>query len=121
MSRHQPFSEADQYIGERIREARIAAGLSQEDLAHMLGISYQQIQKYERGHNRISGLRMGRLMTALNRPFTYFIPNATDIRSIPALSAQLANKEGLRVAELWPRLSPARRALIVKLAEEFVA
>jgi transcriptional regulator with XRE-family HTH domain len=110
-------TEPDKYIGERIKEARIAASLSQKDLADMLGVSYQQIQKYESGHNRISGARMGRLITALNRPFTYFFPSTSDVRAAPAMSAMLASKHGQRVATKWPTLAPAWQAWVAETVE----
>jgi transcriptional regulator with XRE-family HTH domain len=99
-------TEYDRYIGQRIREARIAATLSQSDLADMLGVSYQQIQKYEKGRSRISGARLDRLVSAVNRPFNYFFPNATDIRQAPAVSAFMATKLGQQLAEDVPQLTP---------------
>lgn len=103
----------DRYIGERIREARIAAEISQEDLADMIGTSYQQVQKYESGRNRVNGARFDRLCTALNRPLSYFFPAADNVRNVPALSAFLASKEAQRIAEAWPRLSPRWQAWVV--------
>jgi transcriptional regulator with XRE-family HTH domain len=110
-------TEPDKYIGERIKEARIAASLSQKDLADMLGVSYQQIQKYESGHNRISGASMGRLVTALNRPFSYFFPSTSDIRAAPAMSAMLANKYGHRVVAKWSSVPPVWQAWIAETVE----
>lgn len=110
-------TETDKYIGERIKEARIAASLSQKDLADMLGVAYQQIQKYETGHNRISGSRMGRLVVALNRPFTYFFPSTSDIRAAPAMSAMLANKHGQRVVTKWSAVPPVWQAWIAETVE----
>jgi transcriptional regulator with XRE-family HTH domain len=50
--------EADLDIGARLRTARLAAGLTQERLGKKLGITFQQIQKYEKGANRLSGSRL---------------------------------------------------------------
>lgn len=112
-------TEQDKFIGQRIREARIAGRHSQKDLADMLGVSYQQIQKYENGHNRIAGARMGRLMVALNRPFAYFFPTTADIRDAPTLlSALLATKDGQQIAKDFPRLPPQYRRLVVQLVAE---
>lgn len=110
-------TDHDRYIGERIREARLAAKMSQEHLAHMLGTSYQQIQKYENGKNRVNGGRIGRLCVALNRPLEYFFPSAGDIRAMPFLSAFLATKEGLELAKICPQLAPADRALVLTTAK----
>jgi transcriptional regulator with XRE-family HTH domain len=77
------ITDIDRYIGQRIREARIAAKLSQDDLGNMLGVSYQQIQKYESGQSRIAGVHFGRLVSALNRPMPWFFPNSTEVRMPP--------------------------------------
>jgi transcriptional regulator with XRE-family HTH domain len=51
-------SDVDNYIGARVREFRLALGMSQENLAKQLGVSFQQIQKYEGGRNRVSAARL---------------------------------------------------------------
>jgi len=48
----------DEYIGARIREGRVALNLSQEQLARALGVSFQQIQNYEKGANGVSAVRL---------------------------------------------------------------
>lgn len=110
-------TEHDRYIGQRIREARLASHISLTDLADMLGVSYQQLQKYESGENRVSGARINRLVTALNRPLAYFFPNVTDVRSLPTLSALLANKHGQKVAENFPRLKPRLQIWVADTVE----
>jgi transcriptional regulator with XRE-family HTH domain len=51
-------SVIDEYIGARIREGRVALNLSQEQLARALGVSFQQIQNYEKGANGVSAVRL---------------------------------------------------------------
>jgi len=63
---------ADTYIGQRIRERRIIMGISQEKLANALGLTFQQIQKYEYGTNRISAGRLHDVTKALGVDITYF-------------------------------------------------
>ena len=63
---------ADRYVGLRIRERRIMAGLSQQQLAGLIGITYQQAHKYERGLNRISAGRLFAIAQALNVPVEWF-------------------------------------------------
>lgn len=55
----------DEHIGKRLRQRRNMLGLTQEKLGSMIGVTFQQIQKYERGHNRIGGSRMYSLCNAL--------------------------------------------------------
>ena len=63
---------ADDHIGERIRERRIMLGLTQHQLAEMIGVTYQQAHKYERGINRVSAGRLFEIARALSTPITYF-------------------------------------------------
>lgn len=62
----------DDYVGERIRIRRTELGLTQEDLARQLHISYQQVQKYETGANRISAGRLYEIAGELNASVAYF-------------------------------------------------
>lgn len=57
--------DEDKVLGARVRARRIALGLSQKDLADALGVTFQQVQKYESGSNRISAFAMYRLATLL--------------------------------------------------------
>jgi len=62
----------DLHVGERIRERRAELGLTQEDLGGALRISYQQIQKYETGANRVSAGRLFEIAAALEVSISYF-------------------------------------------------
>jgi transcriptional regulator with XRE-family HTH domain len=62
----------DDHVCGRIRERRIMLGLTQQKLAEMIGVSYQQAHKYERGVNRVSAGRLFEIAHALSAPITYF-------------------------------------------------
>ena len=62
----------DNHVGGRIRERRIMLGLTQQRLAEMIGVTYQQAHKYERGINRVSAGRLFEIARALSAPITYF-------------------------------------------------
>src|SRR5256885_4615380 len=62
----------DDHVGGRIRERRIMLGLTQQQLAEMIGVTYQQAHKYERGINRVSAGRLFEIARALSAPITYF-------------------------------------------------
>lgn len=62
----------DTYVGRRIRERRKIVGFTQQKLAEKLGISFQQVQKYEKGLNRVGVSRLVKLSAALNVPISYF-------------------------------------------------
>lgn len=66
--------EIDAYVGARIGLRRSALGLSQSALAHQLGVSFQQVQKYETGQNRISASRLHRAATVLGTSVETFFP-----------------------------------------------
>ena len=65
-------TEIDQYVGSRMRVRRIEIGMSQEALGDQLGVTFQQVQKYERGANRISASRLFFLANALGVPIGFF-------------------------------------------------
>jgi len=65
-------SELDGEIGQRLRRARLSKGLTQQGLAEKIGISFQQVQKYENGSNRISSSRLLGIVGSLGIPITYF-------------------------------------------------
>jgi transcriptional regulator with XRE-family HTH domain len=62
----------DVHVGARIRLRRTLLGLSQSTLAEQLGLTFQQVQKYERGSNRVSSSRLFDLCRILNVPIAYF-------------------------------------------------
>ena len=65
-------SELDSYIGARLRMRRLMLGMSQEALGEKLSLTFQQIQKYEKGTNRVSASRLYELAQALDVPVQYF-------------------------------------------------
>lgn len=72
-------TEIDALIGTRIRLARQLVGLSQTELGDRLNVSFQQIQKYENGSNRVAAPRLYEMGKILGKPVTYFFPSdATD-------------------------------------------
>ena len=68
----------DAYVGERLRLRRTLLGMSQESLGDELNLSFQQVQKYERGTNRISASRLYELGRILDVPVAYFYEGMTD-------------------------------------------
>ena len=66
----------DIHVGQRVRVRRKMLGLSQTQLGKELGVTFQQVQKYERGTNRIGSSRLFRIATALDVPVSYFFEGA---------------------------------------------
>lgn len=69
---------ADIYIGNMVRTLRLARGISQRTLAECLGVSYQQLQKYEKGRSRLPIVNLMRAARALNFPILAFLPDHPD-------------------------------------------
>ena len=101
----------DVHVGARIRVRRKLLGISQERLADALGLTFQQIQKYERGANRVSASKLFETAAALEAPVSYFFEGleggAAEIAEDgagEAVRAFLSTNEGLELAQLFPRI-----------------
>ena len=68
----------DVHVGDRIRRRRKALGVSQEHLAEQLGLTFQQVQKYERGANRVSASKLYQVACALQASIPYFFEGLPD-------------------------------------------
>jgi len=62
----------DRYVGARIRERRILLGLTQQQMAELIGVTYQQAHKYEKGINRVAAGRLYRIARSLGVQVSYF-------------------------------------------------
>lgn len=71
--------EVDVHVGSRVRLRRAALGLSQDQLAAAIGLSFQQVQKYERGVNRIGASRLYEMGKVLQTPISYFFEDFDDL------------------------------------------
>ncbi len=86
----------DRHVGSRVRMRRILLGMSQEKLGEALGLTFQQVQKYEKGTNRIGASRLQQISRSLNVPPAFFFDGAPIPDDVPG-----ANGSGqLAVAEL---------------------
>jgi transcriptional regulator with XRE-family HTH domain len=79
----------DVHVGARLRLRRNMLGLSQEKLGDAIGLTFQQVQKYERGFNRISASRLHEMSRVLDVPVAFFFDNTDPVRA-PAVSAGFA-------------------------------
>ncbi len=113
----------DLHVGGRIRMRRRLLGVSQEKLAEALGLTFQQIQKYERGANRVSASKLYEIARTLQAPIAYFFEGLTDPSALEPSDAvsseQIVNDflmtgEGLELAAAFPRVrrGPVRRRIL---------
>lgn len=108
----------DAHVGRKIREARVLRGMSQSDVARGLGMSFQQVQKYETGANRISASRLYELSTLLDVPIQNFFEGVTEDTSEPPnpLDARTA-----RAARDLSRIeASSKRDMILSLIHEIL-
>ena len=90
----------DVHVGSRVRLRRTMLGMSQEKLGHAIGLTFQQVQKYERGANRIAASRLFELSRVLDVPVSFFfddMPADVSLRSRP-LEGGLAEEGGVPYA-----------------------
>jgi DNA-binding transcriptional regulator YiaG len=76
MARHRdPSWDVDRHVGARLRARRLALGLTQQEFARLIGVTYQQAQKYEAGANRMTAERLFTVAQALGVSVDYFFEN----------------------------------------------
>lgn len=111
--------KVDVHVGHRVRVARQARNITQEALAHRLGITFQQVQKYEKGSNRLSASRLHQIALIMNVPITFFFEGVDAAGKIdPAATratAFLAMREGTFIAGVFPRLEKQTQQAILDL------
>lgn len=81
----------DTYVGQRLRLRRTMAGMSQERLGEAIGVSFQMVQKYERGDCRVGASRLMKISSALNVPVSFFFEGFAGARPDSALVAEDKN------------------------------
>jgi len=93
----------DVFVGGRVRLARVMACMSQETLAEALKLSFQQVQKYEKGANRIGASRLAQIAKALNRPVSWFFDeqDAKAGEEQGLMQRMLVAPGGLKLAEAY--------------------
>ena len=122
MSARSP-NQTDVYIGKRMKMQRLARGLSQTDIAKRLGITFQQIQKYERGVNRAGAGRLQEMANLLGVTPAFFFEDGPRLKPGQSDEASettelLANKYNLALAQAYNRIrSRAVRRNVLELVE----
>jgi transcriptional regulator with XRE-family HTH domain len=99
----------DQHVGSRLRMRRMMMAMSQTDLGEAVGITFQQIQKYEKGTNRISASRLQQFSNLLEVPVPFFfegLPNAGNGQDGMAADvvALFSTRDGLRLARSFLKI-----------------
>lgn len=118
----------DVHVGSRVRMRRMMMSMSQERLGEQLGITFQQIQKYEKGSNRIGASRLQEIARALQVPVAFFFEDAPGGESVKAGFAEsqstsyvtdfLTSSEGVALNRAFARIADAKvRRRVIDLVE----
>lgn len=105
----------DATIGRNVRTHRERRGLTQAELAGRIGVTFQQVQKYEKGSNRIAASRLCLIAQALDVPTSTLLgqtPDASD-----PVAAMCAHPSGADLARAWLDLSPPLQRAVLQLAK----
>jgi transcriptional regulator with XRE-family HTH domain len=121
----------DKHVGSRVRMRRMMLGMSQEKLGNSLGLTFQQVQKYEKGTNRIGASRLQQISHTLQVPVAFFFEGApaaatatrtdgmAEAPSPAYVSDFLATSDGLALTKAFMRISYSKlRRHIVDLVEQ---
>ena len=105
----------DRHVGLRIRMRRKELGISQERLAESIGLTFQQVQKYERAANRVSASKLWEMSRALSTSIAYFYEGLGDPiemagSNLPREAMQdfLLTPEGMELAQIFPKITKGR-------------
>lgn len=122
----------DRHVGNRVRMRRLLVGMSQEKLGELLGITFQQVQKYEKGSNRVSASRLYQIARVLGVPVQFFYDELkeddgptgfAESEGADAIAGALQSPDGVQIARIFSATTdPEKRKLIlnaVKLLADY--
>lgn len=129
MSKKAPNS-IDRHVGNRVRMRRLMLGMSQEQLAEALGLTFQQVQKYEKGTNRVCASRIQQISEILQVPVSFLFDGiymdssrVDDLSEAPSyVSEFLSTSQGLALIRAFSGITdPKLRRSIVELIEQIAS
>jgi len=116
----------DAEVGRRVRSRRLECRLSQTELAERIGVTFQQVQKYEKGVNRIGAGRLQRISEALEVPISFFFGSGNgsvtkETGSSESVFGFLQTSGSVRIVKAFHKIrSRKARQLLVEMAEELL-
>ena len=119
----------DKHVGSRVRMRRMMLGISQSTLADAIGLTFQQVQKYEKGTNRMGASRLQHIAQLLQVPVPFFFEGVPNLSALPKgmaaapstayVSEFLATSDGLALTKAFMQIKNAKlRRRIVDLVEQ---
>lgn len=118
----------DIHVGRRVRMRRMMLGMTQTGLAEAIGLTFQQVQKYEKGSNRMGASRLQQIAQALQVPVPFFFEGASGFSDVPNgaaaplpadVSEFLASSDGVAMVKAFMRIRSAKlRRCVADLVEQ---
>lgn len=115
----------DRHVGRRVCEKRIALGYNQSDLGRALGLTFQQIQKYEKGTNRVSASKLWDIARFFKVDIAYFFeglttaaPGMAEGEAEPFVNDFPATRQSIEIGRLAPQLSVRQQKLVLDMMRE---
>ena len=115
----------DRHVGRRVCEKRIALGYNQSDLGRALGLTFQQIQKYEKGTNRVSASKLWDIARFFKVDIAYFFeglttaaPGMAEGEGEPFVNDFPATRQSIEIGRLAPQLSVRQQKLVLDMMRE---
>jgi transcriptional regulator with XRE-family HTH domain len=129
MAKQKTPNPIDKYVGSRIRMQRLLIGMSQEKLGDALGLTFQQVQKYEKGTNRIGASRLQHISQILKVPVAFFFEGVSGAKQNEDGSSKapvadyvsdfLSSSDGLALTKAFTNIKDSKlRRRVVDLVEE---
>ena len=138
LSQPKVANPVDRHVGSRVRMRRVLLSMSQERLGEALGLTFQQVQKYEKGSNRIGASRLSQIAQALGVPVSFFFEGAPsdaarsdELSSIAGFADRdqaayiedsMTTPDGLLLAKAFARIKDQkRRRMLIAMANTLAA
>lgn len=115
----------DRHVGRRVQEKRLDLGLTQTALAKAVGVSFQQVQKYEKGTNRVSASKLFEMADFMKVGIPFFFEGYGDAVGVaeeaPAFDHEhRPTKTSVEITRLAPRLPPRKQKLILDMMRDML-
>ncbi|MGE3830643.1 MAG: helix-turn-helix domain-containing protein [Parvibaculaceae bacterium] len=120
----------DRHVGNRVRMRRLLVGMSQERLGELLGITFQQVQKYEKGSNRVSASRLFQISRVLGVSIQYFYdelkteddpPGFAETSGADLVVDALQSPEGVQLARIFSEVTDSEKRKLVLTVTRAIA
>jgi transcriptional regulator with XRE-family HTH domain len=109
------ISKIDRHIADKLKHARLSRNMSQQELAARLGITFQQVQKYEKGQNRVSSSRLYEISKIMDVDFSYFVNDIEQHAS--SAPESVSERENMKYLKAIKKLDnqPEKKQKIIKI------